>query len=188
MSIRPDPRSRSSRILVRSARHECEAAQLGGLHAEDLKTPRTTPSHQIQILAHVFAYVHANVHTYVLAYVLTYVFVYVLAYVFIYVLAYVPISALSPQVTTGCHLDGSGHYANGPGRPAVATGRSAVATGCPAVATGCHPEGPGRSAEDPKPIPYSESLPDQLRRVQPMCTTPGLPDLPANHDPSGHRR
>jgi hypothetical protein len=177
MSIRPDPCSRSSRILVRSARHECEAAQLGGLHAEDLKTPRTTPSHQIQILAHVFVDVHANVHTYVLAYVL----VYVLAYVFIYVLASVPISALSPQVTTGCHLDGYDHYANGPSRSAVATGRSAVATGC-------HPEGPGRSAEDPKPIPYSESLPDQLRRVQPMCTTPGLPDLPANHDPSGHRR
>ena len=196
MSIGPDPRSRSSRILVRSARHECEAAQLGGLHAEDLKTPRTTPSHQIQILAHVFAYVHANVHTYVLAYVLTYgfvhvlayVLVYVLAYVFIYVLASVPISAPSPQVTTGCHLDGYGHYANSPSRSAVATGRPAVATGRSAVATGCHPEGPGRSAEDPKPIPYSESLPDQLRRVQPMCTTPGLPDLPANHDPSGHRR
>jgi len=122
MSIRPDPSSRSSPILVRSARHECEAAQLGGLHAEDLKTPRTTPSHQIQILAHVFAYVHTN----------------------------------------------------GPGRSAVATG--------------CHPGGPGRSAEDPKPIPYSESLPDQLRRVQPMCTTSGLPNLPANHDPSRHRR
>ena len=185
MSIRPDPRSRNPWILVRSARHECEAAQLGGLHAEDLKTPRTTPSHQIQILAHVFADVHANVHAYVLTYgfvhVLAYVLVYVLAYVFIYVLAYIPISALSPQVTTGCHLDGSGHYANGPGR-------SAVATYCPAAATGCHPEGPGRSAEDPKPIPYSESLPDQLRRVQPMCTTPRLPDLPANHDPSGHRR
>ena len=185
MSIRPDPRSRSSRILVRSARHECEAAQLGGLHAKDLETPRTTLSHQIQILAHVFAYVHANVHTYVLAYVVTHVFVhalaYVLVYVSIYVLVYVPISALRPQVATGCHLDGSG-------RSAVATGRPAVATGRSAVATGRNPECPGRSAEDPKPIPYSESLPDQLRRVQPMCTTPGLPDLPANHDPSRHRR
>jgi hypothetical protein len=100
MPIRPNPRSRSSPILVRSARHECEAAQLGGLHAEDLKTPGTTPSQQIQILAYIFAYVHAQVVAYVLAYVLTYVFT--------YALTYVPTSALCPQVTTGDHPDGSG--------------------------------------------------------------------------------
>ena len=190
MSIRLNPLSRSFPILVRSARQECEAAQLGELYAANPKIPETTLSHQIQILAHSFAHVHAQVLAQVLAYVFTYVLAYVpayacvyvpafvLAYVFIYVLAYVPISALSPQVATGCHLDGS----------AVATGRSAVATGRSAVATDCNPECPGRSAEDPKPIPYSESLPDQLRRVQPMCTTPGLPDLPADHDSSGHRR
>jgi hypothetical protein len=196
MSIRPNPLSQSPPILVRSARHKCEAAQLGELHAANPKTPETTPSHQIQILAHSFAYVLAQVlayvFIYVLAYVPAYVFIYVLAYVpayiFTYVLAYVPTSALSPQVATGCHLDGSGRHANGPSRSAVATGCSAVATGCPAAATDCHPEGPGHSAKDPKPIPYSESLPDQLRRVQPMCTTSELPDLPADHDPSGHRR
>ena len=183
MPIRLNPCSRSSPILVRSARHECEAVQLRDLHTANLKTPRTTPSHQIQILTHVFAYVRANVHIYVLAYVLTYAFVYVLAYVLIYVLAYVPFSALSPQVPTGCHLDGSGHHANGPGP----TGRSAAATGCSAVAIGYYPEDPGCSTEDPKSIPYSESLPGQLRGVEPMRTTPGLPDLPANHDPSRYR-
>ena len=167
MSIRLNPLSRSFPILVRSARQECEAAQLGELYAANPKIPETTLSHQIQILAHSFAHVHAQVLAQVLAYVFIYVLAYVPAYVFAYGLAYVPTSALSPQAATGCHLDGSGRSA---------------------VATGCNPECPGRSAEDPKPIPYSESLPDQLRRVQPMCTTPRLPDLPANHDPSRHRR
>src|ERR1700731_4535364 len=122
MSIRLNPLSRSFPILVRSARQECEATQLGELYAANPKIPETTPSHQIQILAHNFAHVHAQV----LAQVLAYVFTYVLAYV----PAHVPTPALNLQVATGCHLDGSG--------------RSAVATGRSAVTTGCNPECPGR--------------------------------------------